>query len=44
MSELLLGQLEGIDRIDYLVAQHAEQDHSGCIPLLLDKYPEAQVI
>ena len=43
-SELLLGQLEGIDRIDYIVAQHAEQDHSGCIPLLLNKYPEAQVI
>src|ERR1035437_8420739 len=43
-SDLLLNQLDGIDRIDYIVAQHAEQDHSGSIPLLLDKYPEAMVV
>ncbi|OGV81123.1 MAG: MBL fold hydrolase [Lentisphaerae bacterium RIFOXYA12_64_32] len=43
-SDVLLSQLEGIDRIDYIVAQHAEQDHSGCIPLLLDKYPAARVV
>ena len=43
-SDLLLNQLEGIDRIDYIVAQHAEQDHSGSIPLLLDKYPDAMVV
>ncbi|MDD3492968.1 MAG: FprA family A-type flavoprotein, partial [Candidatus Thermoplasmatota archaeon] len=30
--------------IDYLVAHHAEQDHSGAIPAVLDQYPEAQVL
>jgi len=30
--------------IDYLVAHHAEQDHSGAIPAVLEKYPEAQVL
>lgn len=43
-SDLLLNQLDGIDRIDYLVAHHAEQDHSGTIPLVLDRYPKAQVL
>ncbi|OGV60481.1 MAG: MBL fold hydrolase [Lentisphaerae bacterium RIFOXYA12_FULL_48_11] len=43
-SDLLLNQLDGIDRIDYIVAQHAEQDHSGSIPMLLGKYPDAKVV
>ena len=29
---------------DYLVANHAEQDHSGALPLLLDRYPDATVL
>jgi flavorubredoxin len=29
---------------DYLVAHHAEQDHSGAIPEVLKKYPNAQVV
>ncbi len=33
-----------VDRIDYLVANHAEQDHSGTIPRVLARYPSAQVI
>lgn len=41
---VLLGQLEGVDRIDYIVSQHAEQDHSGSIPLVLDRYPAARVV
>jgi len=44
MSEVLLAQLEGIDRIDYLVSHHAEQDHSGTIPRVLEKYPAAKLI
>jgi flavorubredoxin len=44
MSEVLLSQLEGIDRIDYLVSHHAEQDHSGTIPKVLEKYPAAKLI
>ena len=43
-SDVLLNQLEGVERIDYIVAHHAEQDHSGSIPLVLDKYPAAKVV
>lgn len=31
-------------RIDYVIANHAEPDHSGSIPVVLDKFPEAQVV
>jgi flavorubredoxin len=34
----------GIDRIDYIVAHHAEQDHSGAIPDILMLYPDAKVV
>ncbi len=33
-----------IENIDYIIANHAEQDHSGSIPILLDIYPEAKVV
>ena len=44
MADELLSQLEGVPQIDYVVSQHAEQDHSGTIPLVLEKYPDAKVI
>ena len=34
----------GIKRIDYIVANHAEQDHSGSIPAVLELFPEAKVV
>jgi len=34
----------GVDHIDYLIAQHAEQDHSGSIPDILLLYPDAKVV
>ncbi len=34
----------GIDRIDYVVANHAEQDHSGTLPQVLERFPEARVL
>lgn len=37
-------QLEGIEKIDYLVSLHSEQDHSGSLPNLIQKYPEATVV
>ncbi len=42
----LLNNLDelGIDRIDYIVSNHAEQDHSGSIPYILEEYPEAVVL
>ena len=34
----------GIESIDYIVAHHAEQDHSGAIPDILMMYPDAKVV
>ena len=34
----------GIDELDYIISNHAEQDHSGSIPYLLERYPEAKVV
>jgi len=33
-----------IDRIDYVISHHAEQDHSGTIPKILEIYPEAKLV
>jgi len=44
MSDVLMSQLESVPQIDYLIAHHAEQDHSGTIPLVLEKYENVQVI
>lgn len=44
MAEELLSQLENVERIDYLVSQHAEQDHSGLIPQVLERFPQARVV
>src|SRR3990167_6879403 len=44
-SELLenLQELK-VDRIDYIISHHGEQDHSGAIPRLLAGYPMAKVV
>jgi len=42
--DMLFSQLEDVQRIDYVVAHHAEQDHSGAIPDVLAKYGEAKVV
>ena len=44
VKQVLMDQLAEVPRLDYLVAQHAEQDHSGAIPVVLAKYPEAIVL
>jgi flavorubredoxin len=46
MHHILLDNLDelGIKNLDYVVAHHAEQDHSGSIPKVLAKYPGAKVI
>ncbi len=44
MEHILLYQLKNTDKIDYVVSLHAEQDHSGAIPAVLAKYPQAKVI
>jgi flavorubredoxin len=45
-AEVLIENLvkAGVDRIDYVVAHHAEQDHSGGIPDVLLVYPDAKVV
>jgi flavorubredoxin len=45
-TEVLIDNLvkAGTDKIDYLVAHHAEQDHSGGIPEVLMLYPGAKVV
>lgn len=45
-SDLYLKNFDenGIDKVDYIIANHGEQDHSGSIPALLNKFPEAIVI
>ena len=44
MADELLAQLDGVSRVDYVISQHAEQDHSGTIPQVLEKFPEAKLI
>jgi len=34
----------GVKKIDYVIANHAEQDHSGSIPDVLREFPEAKVV
>jgi flavorubredoxin len=34
----------GIRKLDYIVSNHAEQDHSGSIPAVLNLFPEAKVV
>lgn len=45
-TEEWLGRLAtaGIERVDYVIANHAEQDHSGSLAALLGRYPEAKVV
>lgn len=46
MQNVLINQLNrlGIENISYVVANHAEQDHSGALPRVLERYPEAKVV
>lgn len=39
-KDVLIENLDAlrIDRIDYIISQHAEQDHSGAIKFLIDRY------
>jgi len=45
-TEVLLSNLVklGLDNIDYVIAHHAEQDHSGSLPDVLLKYPDTKVV
>ncbi|HOO62900.1 MAG TPA: FprA family A-type flavoprotein [Synergistaceae bacterium] len=40
----LMDPLESVERVDYVISHHAEQDHSGSIPEILRRYPEATLL
>jgi flavorubredoxin len=46
MKDVLINHLNElkVKSIDYVIANHAEQDHSGTIPDVLEKYPEAKLV
>ncbi|MEE8325237.1 MAG: FprA family A-type flavoprotein, partial [Candidatus Humimicrobiaceae bacterium] len=46
MLDTLLKNLSGsgIEKIDYIISQHGEQDHSGSIPELINRFPQARII
>lgn len=44
MVDVLLRQLADVAAVDYLVALHAEQDHSGTIATVLERYPNAKLV
>jgi len=44
MTEVLMAYLGNVPVIDYVIANHAEQDHAGSIPQVLEKYPDAKVV
>ncbi len=39
-----LEKISGTGRIDYIVINHVEQDHSGCLNTVLDLHPEATAL
>jgi flavorubredoxin len=45
-TDVLIGNLVslGVDKIDYIVSHHAEQDHSGALPDILTIYPDAKIV
>jgi len=45
-TDVLLNNLakSKVGKIDYVIAHHAEQDHSGSLPDVLSKFPEAKVV
>ncbi|MFO7461476.1 MAG: FprA family A-type flavoprotein [Desulfatiglandales bacterium] len=44
MTDELMAQLDGVAKIDFIISHHAEQDHSGAIPRVLERFPEAKVV
>ncbi len=43
-ADVLLGNLKDVPSVDFIVSHHSEQDHSGTIPALLARYPQAKVL
>jgi flavorubredoxin len=46
MSHVMFERLNklGTKHIDYVITNHAEQDHSGTLPQIIERYPETQIV
>lgn len=46
VPQSLLNNLKSLDikQIDYIIANHAEPDHSGALPQVTAQYPEAKIV
>ncbi len=44
MLHVLEDHLRDVGKIDYVVANHSEQDHAGGLPWVLERYPEAVLL
>lgn len=44
MAREFMSLLGDLPRLDYVIAHHAEQDHSGLLPAVLERYPTATVL
>jgi flavorubredoxin len=46
MRHILIERLRSLNlaALDYVIANHIEQDHSGCIPDILEMYPMAKAV
>jgi flavorubredoxin len=44
MTAVLMDFLRGVEKIDYVIIQHVEQDHSGSLAAVLARFPEASVL
>lgn len=44
--ELLLDKLKKakIEKLDYIISNHAEQDHSGALPVLVKEFPDVKIV
>ncbi|MDD5219602.1 MAG: FprA family A-type flavoprotein [Candidatus Bipolaricaulis sp.] len=40
----LLSALDAVGRVDDLVIQHVEQDHSGTAPAIVERYPDLRIL
>ena len=43
-ADELFAQLADVPTLDYVVAHHVEQDHSGALPQVLERYPNAKLL
>lgn len=44
MEDVLMFQLQEVENLDYIISHHTEQDHSGTIPRVLEKFPTARIV